>query len=44
MERSEVRSFYRLAAFLVCAYAAPFAIGDEMWISWKPEDTLVLAE
>jgi spermidine/putrescine ABC transporter ATP-binding subunit len=24
--------------------SAPFAIGDEMWISWKPEDTLVLAE
>lgn len=27
MERSEVRSFYRLAAFLVGAYALPFAIG-----------------
>jgi len=24
--------------------AAPFAIGDEMWISWNPADTLVLAE
>jgi spermidine/putrescine ABC transporter ATP-binding subunit len=24
--------------------AAPFAIGDEMWMSWSPADTLVLAE
>ncbi len=29
MERSDVRSFYLLAAFLVCAYALPFAIGIE---------------
>src|SRR5262245_36528663 len=27
MERSDVRSVYWLAAFLVCAYALPFAIG-----------------
>ena len=27
MERSDVRSLYRLAAFLACAYALPFAIG-----------------
>jgi branched-chain amino acid transport system permease protein len=27
MERSDVRSFYWLAGFLVCAYALPFAIG-----------------
>ena len=27
MERSDVRSFYVLAAFLVCAYALPFVIG-----------------
>src|SRR5262249_39403858 len=27
MERSEVRSLYRLAAFLVCAYSLPFVVG-----------------
>jgi branched-chain amino acid transport system permease protein len=27
MERSEVRSLYRLAAFLACAYALPFVVG-----------------
>ena len=27
MERRDVRSFYLLAAFLLCAYALPFAIG-----------------
>lgn len=27
MERSDVRSLYRLVAFLACAYALPFAIG-----------------
>ncbi|HEY7249688.1 MAG TPA: branched-chain amino acid ABC transporter permease [Methylomirabilota bacterium] len=27
MERSDIRSLYRLAAFLACAYALPFAIG-----------------
>jgi spermidine/putrescine ABC transporter ATP-binding subunit len=24
--------------------SAPFAIGDELWLSWNPADTLVLAE
>ena len=27
MERSEVRSLYRLTAFLVCAYSLPFVVG-----------------
>jgi branched-chain amino acid transport system permease protein len=27
VERSDIRSLYRLAAFLACAYALPFAIG-----------------
>jgi branched-chain amino acid transport system permease protein len=27
MERSDVRSLYRLGAFLVCAYALPFVVG-----------------
>jgi branched-chain amino acid transport system permease protein len=42
MERSDVRSLYLLAAFLVCAYALPFAIGirygtvraDEAWFGY----------
>ena len=42
MERSDVRSFYLLAAFLVCAYAVPFAIGiwagnvraDATWLAY----------
>jgi branched-chain amino acid transport system permease protein len=41
MERSEVRSLYRLAAFLVCAYSLPFFVGawagtvrvDARWLS-----------
>jgi branched-chain amino acid transport system permease protein len=41
MERSEVRSLYLLAVFLVCAYALPFAIGlgagtvhgDAAWVA-----------
>lgn len=41
MERSEVRSLYLLAAFLVCAYALPFVIGlsagtvhgDAAWVA-----------
>ncbi len=40
MERSDVRSLYLLAAFLVCAYAMPFLVGawagtvrlDERWL------------
>ena len=40
MERSDVRSLYLLAAFLVCAYAVPFLVGawagtvrlDERWL------------
>jgi branched-chain amino acid transport system permease protein len=40
-ERSEVRSLYLLAAFLVCAYAVPFVVGalsgtvrlDERWLA-----------
>jgi branched-chain amino acid transport system permease protein len=40
-ERSEVRSLYLLAAFLVCAYALPFVVGvrsgtvrfDERWLA-----------
>jgi branched-chain amino acid transport system permease protein len=40
-ERSEVRRLYLLAAFLVCAYAVPFAVGawagtvrlDEAWLA-----------
>ncbi len=42
MERSEVRSLYLLAAFLVCAYSLPFLIGvwagtvraDERWFAY----------
>ena len=42
MERSDVRSFYRLAVFLVCAYAVPFLVGafagtvrpDERWLGY----------
>jgi len=42
MERSDVRSLYLLAAFLVCAYALPFLIGlsygtvraDERWLGY----------
>jgi branched-chain amino acid transport system permease protein len=42
MERSEVRSLYVLAGFLVCAYALPFVIGiwygtvraDEAWFGY----------
>ena len=42
MERSGVRSLYRLAAFLACAYALPFAIGlwygavraDAAWLGY----------
>ena len=42
MERSEVRSLYLLAAFLVCAYALPFFVGfftgnvrvDEQWLAY----------
>jgi branched-chain amino acid transport system permease protein len=42
MERSEVRSLYLLAAFLVCAYALPFVIGirygtvhaDAVWLGY----------
>ena len=42
MERSDVRSLYLLAAFLVCAYALPFLIGiwfgtvraDERWFAY----------
>ncbi|MGH7385298.1 MAG: branched-chain amino acid ABC transporter permease [Candidatus Rokuibacteriota bacterium] len=42
MERSDVRSLYRLAVFLACAYALPFAIGlsygavraDERWLGY----------
>jgi branched-chain amino acid transport system permease protein len=42
MERSDVRSLYLLAAFLVCAYALPFLIGlwygavraDERWFGY----------
>ena len=42
MERSDVRSLYLLAAFLVCAYALPFLIGvsygtvraDEQWLGY----------
>src|SRR5512147_1992782 len=42
MERSDVRSLYRLAAFLACAYALPFAIGlwygsvhlNERWLAY----------
>jgi branched-chain amino acid transport system permease protein len=41
MERSDVRSLYRLAAFLACAYALPFVIGlsvgnvrpDAAWVA-----------
>ena len=41
-ERSEVRSLYLLAAFLVCAYTVPFLIGlwygtvrwDEVWLAY----------
>lgn len=41
MERRDVLSLYRLAAFLVCAYAVPFAVGiqagtvrfDERWLA-----------
>ncbi len=40
MERSEIRSLYLLAAFLVCAYAVPFLVGawvgnvrlDQRWL------------
>jgi branched-chain amino acid transport system permease protein len=40
-ERSEIRSLYLLAAFLVCAYALPFVVGvragtvrfDERWLA-----------
>ena len=42
MERSDVRSLYLLAAFLICAYALPFLIGlsygtvraDERWLGY----------
>ena len=42
MERSDVRSLYLLAGFLVCAYALPFAVGwwagnvrgDAVWLSY----------
>ena len=42
MERSDIRSLYRLAAFLACAYALPFAIGlwygavhaNEVWLGY----------
>jgi len=42
VERSDVRSLYLLAAFLVCAYALPFLIGlsygtvraDERWLGY----------
>ncbi len=42
MERSDVRSLYRLGIFLACAYALPFAIGlwngavrgDEQWLGY----------
>jgi branched-chain amino acid transport system permease protein len=42
MERSDVRSLYRLGVFLACAYALPFAIGlssgairaDEQWLGY----------
>src|SRR5512146_589306 len=42
MERSDVRSLYLLAGFLVCAYALPFLIGlaygtvrtDERWLGY----------
>jgi branched-chain amino acid transport system permease protein len=42
MERSDVRSLYRLAGFLVCAYALPFAVGawygtvhlTERWLAY----------
>jgi branched-chain amino acid transport system permease protein len=42
MERSDVRSLYRLTAFLVCAYALPFAVGGaygtvhltEQWLAY----------
>jgi len=42
MERSDVRSLYRLAALLACAYALPFAIGgwygavhaNERWLGY----------
>jgi branched-chain amino acid transport system permease protein len=42
MERSDVRSLYGLAAFLVCAYALPFAVGaaygnvhlTERWLAY----------
>ena len=42
MERSEVRSLYLLAGFLVCAYSLPFLIGvwagtvraDERWLAY----------
>ena len=42
MERQDVRSFYLLAAFLICAYALPFVVGlwfgtvraDERWLAY----------
>ncbi len=42
MERSDVRSLYGLAAFLLCAYALPFAVGlwygtvhgDDRWLAY----------
>src|ERR687891_2555522 len=42
MERSDVRSLYLLAAFLLCAYALPFGVGlwagtvraDPVWFSY----------
>ncbi|HUP33952.1 MAG TPA: branched-chain amino acid ABC transporter permease [Candidatus Limnocylindria bacterium] len=42
MERSDVRSLYRLAGFLVCAYALPFVVGasngnvhlTERWLAY----------
>ena len=42
MERQDVRSFYLLAAFLICAYALPFVVGlwfgtvraDERWLGY----------
>src|SRR5215470_16451424 len=37
MERSDVRSLYRLGAFLACAYALPFAIG--LWHGAVRADT-----
>jgi branched-chain amino acid transport system permease protein len=49
MERSDVRSLWLLAGFLVCAYATPFVIGiaygtvraDERWLAYLA--TVVLA-